>query len=314
MSIFPCQGCIWVDMKRRDFLKLLLSTSLLASCGAGKALPRIGIALGGGGAKGLAHIPMLEVLDELGLRPHRIAGCSVGSVIGVLYASGMSGRAIRELVGGLTISEDENWLESLFSENLGRWFDFAELKLGNGGVIDSAGLITFLRERIEAEQFGQLAIPLSVVATDFWSREQVVFDDGELWGAIKASIAIPGLLEPVERDGRVLVDGGLVNPVPYDLLFAECDVVIAVDVLGERSADSGEGPSYFETTFNTFQIMQNSIMREKRRQREPDIYLKPALQDVRVLEFYKADEIYAQAQGERERLQRLLRQRLDVPG
>lgn len=301
-------------MNRRDFFKLLLSASLLAACGGAKPAPRIGIALGGGGAKGLAHIPMLEVLDELGLRPHRIAGCSVGSVIGVLYAAGMSGRAIRELIDSLTVSEDESWLESLFSENLGRWFDFAKLELGNGGVIDSTGLTAFLQEHIEVERFEQLVVPLSVVATDFWSREQVVFDAGELWSAIRASIAIPGLFEPVQRDGRLLVDGGLVNPVPYDLLFEDCDLVIAVDVLGERSTDSGEGPSYFETTFNTFQIMQNSIMREKRRQREPDIYLKPPIENVRVLEFYKADEIYAQAQGERERLQRLLRRRLEVPG
>ncbi|MCW8828733.1 MAG: patatin-like phospholipase family protein [Gammaproteobacteria bacterium] len=294
-------------MQRRDFLGLLLSTSLLAVAGRASAAPRIGIALGGGGAKGLAHIPILELLDEAGLRPHRIAGTSIGAIIGVLYASGMKGQDIRELLNRLTVSKEESWFESLFSEDLGRWLDFAEFGVGNGGLADSSGLIAYLHEYIGAERFEQLAIPLSVVATDFWSREQVVLQSGELWSALKASIAIPGLFEPVQREGRLLVDGGLVNPVPYDLLFDECDLVIAVDVLGERTAESAEGPGYFETIFNTFQIMQHSIMREKLRQREPDIYLKPAIENVRVLEFYKIDEIYAQAQGEKERLKRLIR-------
>lgn len=293
-------------MYRRDFIKLLLLTSLFGGCGREKAVPRIGIALGGGGAKGLAHIPMLEVLDEAGIRPYRIAGTSVGAVIGALYASGMKGRQIRQLVDRLTVSEDENWLESLFSEDVGRWFDFAELKLGNGGLLDSSAFIEYLREHIGAERFEQLDIPLQLVATDFWSREQVVFDSGELMKAVQASIAIPGLFEPVEYAERVLVDGGLVNPVPYDLLFDDCDLVIAVDVLGKRTPSGGDGPNYFETTFNTFQIMQSSIMREKLRMRAPDIYLKPAIENIRVLEFYKADEIYAQAESERARLKRLL--------
>lgn len=308
-----CEEPLWT-MNRRDVLKLLLASSLLTACARRGEAPRIGLALGGGGAKGLAHIPMLEVLDELGLRPQRIAGTSIGAVIGALYASGLSARAIRELVDRLTVTEDENWLESLFSEDVGRWFEFVELRLGNGGLLDSGAFIDYLREQIEAERFEQLAIPLQLVATDFWSREQVVFDSGELMRAIQASIAIPGLFEPVHYAGRVLVDGGLVNPVPYDLLFDECDLVIAVDVLGQRTPSGGQGPGYFETTFNTFQIMQSSIMREKRRQRAPDIYLQPAIENIRVLEFYRSAEIYAQAQPEQQRLARLLRGVAKVPG
>lgn len=293
-------------MYRRDFLKLILSSTLLAACGREGVPPRVGIALGGGGAKGLAHIPMLEAMDEAGIRPHRIAGSSIGAVMGALYASGLKGSEIRALVDALTVSEDENWLDSLFSEDVGRWFEFVEVKLGNGGLVDSGAFIDYLREKIAVERFEQLSIPLQVVATDFWSREQVVFDSGELFPAIRASIAIPGLFEPVRYAGRVLVDGGLVNPVPYDLLFDDCDLVIAVDVLGQRTPDGDSGPSYFETSFNTFQIMQSAIMQEKRRRRAPDIYLQPAIENIRVLEFYKADTIYRQAEAERQRLVRLL--------
>ncbi|MGM0593984.1 MAG: patatin-like phospholipase family protein [Pseudomonadota bacterium] len=297
-------------MNRRELLKLLLTTPLLHACGGAQDEPRIGLALGGGGAKGLAHIPMLEVLDEFGIKPHRIAGSSIGAVIGALYASGMSGRAIRKMVDELTVADGEDWLDSLFSEDVRRWFSFLELKFGNGGLVDSSVFIEYLGRRLEVERFEQLAIPLQVVAADFWQREEVVFSSGDLLKAIQASIAIPGLFEPVKHAGRVLVDGGMVNPVPYDLLFADCDWVIAVDVLGRRSPDGENGPSYFETTFNAFQIMQRAIMDEKRRHREPAVYLEPAIEDIRVLEFYKADAIYAQSESERRRLERMLEQQL----
>lgn len=301
-------------MYRRDFLKLVITSAVLSACAKKRPEPRIGVALGGGGAKGLAHIPMLEVLDELGLRPHRVAGCSVGAVIGALYASGMSGKGIRELVDRLTVSEDENWLVSLFSEDVGRWFDFIELRLGKGGLVETSAFLEYLQNELGLERFDELQIPLELVATDFWNREQVVMNSGDLLSAINASMAIPGLFEPVQRDGHVLVDGGLVNPVPYDLLLDECDLVIAIDVLGERTPSGDNGPSYFESTFNTFQIMQASIMREKLKLHEPDIYSKPAIKNIRVLEFYKADMIYAQAEEERKRLQHELIRRLKLEG
>ncbi|MDZ7661050.1 patatin-like phospholipase family protein [Thiohalophilus sp.] len=290
-------------MTRREFLTFLAVSILSTGCGRDLKEPKIGLALGGGGARGLAHIPMLEVFDELGIRPHRIAGCSIGAVMGCLYASGLSGMQIRQVVERLTVSEDEDWLDTLFSEDIFNWFDFVEPGMGKGGLIESEALMQYLLDLIEVDDFSQLEIPLTVVATDFWSRRQVVFESGELAFAIRASIAVPGLFAPVEYQGKVLVDGGLVNPVPYDLLFDDCDVVVAIDVLGERTPDTDNGPTYFETIFNTFQIMQAAVMQEKMRNRPPDIYIKPDIQDVRVLEFYKADEIYRQSRSGRDRLQ-----------
>lgn len=296
-------------MRRREFIKLALATSLLGACGRGPA-PRIGLALGGGGANGLAHIPMLEVLDELGVRPHRISGTSIGAIIGALYAAGKSGKALRQIVDRLIVTDNESWLTSLFTEDVGRWFDFIELKLGKGGLVDSSAFIAYLQEQLQLSRFDQLQIPLKLVTTDFWSRNQVVLSSGDLLSAIKASMAVPGLFEPVAIGGRLLVDGGLVNPVPYDLLLDECDYVIAVDVIGERRPDSEDGPGYFDVTFNTFQIMQSALMQAKRKLREPDLYLKPNVANVRMLEFYKADKIYAQAESERQRLYQALRRKM----
>jgi NTE family protein len=103
------------------------------------------------------------------------------------------------------------------------------------------------------------------------------------------------------------VDGGLVNPVPYDLLFDECEVVIAIDVLGNRTPFSDKEPGYFENTFNTFQIMQASIMREKIKYRPPHIYIHPDLNNIGVLDFHRFEEIYDQAMPARNKLKRALR-------
>lgn len=293
-------------MKRREFLAALVAAGVVTSCGQRIKGKRIGLALGGGGAKGLAHIPMLEVFDQLRIKPYRMAGTSIGAVIGSLYASGMSGADIRALLDRLTVSEDESWFDSLRYEEVSRWWEFLDLSVGNGGLVSSDTFINYLAQQLKVSKFRQLEIPLKVVATDFWARKQVVLDSGELLPAIKASMAIPGFFDPVQYKGKVLVDGGLVNPVPYDLLLDECDVVVAVDVLGERTPDSQNGPSYFETTFNTIQILEISILNEKLKQRKPHIYIKPDIRDIRVLEFNRVDEIYKQAEPARKKLYKKL--------
>ena len=172
--------------------------------------PRVGIALGAGGANGLAHILMLEALDEMSIRPYRISGSSIGSVIAALYASGMSGKQIREMVENFIISPRENLIEELLSKDITRWFEFVEIELGHGGLIDSEGFISFLYENIGQDSFEKLDIPLKIVAADLWDRSQVVLESGPLLPAIKSSMALPGVFQPVIHEGRVLIDGGTV--------------------------------------------------------------------------------------------------------
>jgi NTE family protein len=257
--------------------------------------PAIGMALGAGGASGLAHILMLEVLDEMGIQVSCIAGSSIGAIVGYLFAAGMSGKEIRELVERFVLSHQEKPLSRIFEGHTLEWINFVEIELGNGGLLSADGFLAFMSETLKKKSFEELNIPMHIVAADLWTREQVVLASGDLMSAIKASMAIPGVFEPVRRDGRVLIDGGTCNPVPYDLLTDHCDIVIGIDVIGERTQPASGVPGYFETIFNSVKVMQASIMNEKRRHREPDIYISVPVKDIRALEFYRAQEVFEQS-------------------
>jgi NTE family protein len=268
-------------------------------------MKKIGLALGGGGARGLAHIPMLEVFDDLGIRPHRIAGTSIGAVMGALYASGLSGAEIREGVHSMLMAKGESFRSAMRRKDTFKWIKFLDLEFGHGGLLKGDKFIDFLYEAMRVSQFEELQIPLQVVTTDFHSAEQVVIDSGELLNAVKASMALPGLFTPVRWDGRLLTDGGTVNPVPFDLL-ADCDIVVAINVMGALRQTRHRMPSLFRVVLGSFDIMQKSIIFEKLKHAPPDIYIAPDIINVDVLEFYKADIIYEQAKPACQKLKQAL--------
>jgi NTE family protein len=133
-----------------------------------------------------------------------------------------------------------------------------------------------------------------------------VLDSGELLPALQASMALPGVFPPVKLNGRELVDGGVADPLPYDLLTHNCDLVIAIDVSGDRKPVDGEDLSFLGVLFQSFQIMSRNILAEKFRKRQPDIYIRPVIDNVRVLEFYKAKQVFADAMPARMELTRSL--------
>ncbi len=274
--------------------------------------PDIGLALGSGGANGLAHIPVLETLDELKIKPKVISGTSIGAIIGVLYASGHSGLELRKMALDLFAPD-----ESLF----GSWWDrltgaglsgLLSPGLGDGVLLDATGIMEFIQKKIRVKYFEDLDIPVKVVAADFWRKKQVVFSSGEIIPALNASMAVPGLFAPVEFQGRLLVDGAVVNPVPYDLLLNECDFLVAVDVSGVKKRDNEGRPSYLDSIFSTFEIMQQAIMDEKLRQRTPDIYLRPEITDVRLINFLEVQNILEQTEPAKIQLEALLREMLEI--
>ena len=226
-------------------------------------------------------------------------------MIGALYASGISGAEIREGVHSMLMSKGESFREALRRKDTFRWIKFLDLEFGHGGLLKGDKFVDFLYEAMRVSRFEELQIPLQVVTTDFHSSEQVVISTGELLDAVKASMAIPGLFTPVRWDGRVLIDGGSVNPVPFDLLD-DCDTVVAINVMGTLRQTRHKMPSLFRVVLGSFDIMQKSIIAEKLRQAPPDIYIAPEIINVDILEFYKADEIYEQAKPACQKLKQAL--------
>lgn len=258
-------------------------------------MKRIGLALGAGGAKGLCHLAFLQALDELGVRPAVIAGSSIGAVIGGFYAAGVSGARLEQLVQKIGFRD----LSKIV-------LDFSILS--NSAIFKGKGVGDFLSREIPARTFEEVQIPFKVVATNFWDRRPVVFETGNLITAIRASMALPALFEPVLLNGMVLVDGGAVNPLPYDLIRRECDLTIAIDVSGEKTyAPENPVPNMVESILSTFQIMQASIVEAKKQLSPPDIYIKPALTNIRVLDFYRYKEILAGVQDEVQKFKETLK-------
>jgi NTE family protein len=296
-------------LSRRQFLWLAAGSVALActGCERRRAEPRIGLALGGGGAKGLAHILMLETFDELGIRPHIIAGTSIGAIIGALYAAGLSGEEIRLLIEQFLVAErDTDSMLPPLPESL-RWLDFIDPELGSGGLLDSSDFIEFLGEQLPMQHFRKLEIPLKVVASDLLTGNQVVIESGTVLPALKASMAVPGVFRPVELDGRKLIDGGVSNPLPYDLLLDKCDIVVAIDVSGDRELEDEKALSAMGVLLHSFHTMSNNIVAEKLKQQRPDIYIRPEIRNVRVLEFYKAKQIFEESQPAQRQLNKALK-------
>ena len=268
---------------------------------------KVGIALGGGGVRGLAHVCILQVLDDLHMRPAVIAGTSMGAIVGALYASGMSAREIREVIERRLILKNDTWRDVIEKrEDLLKWVSAFKPDFSGSGLINAQGILNSLLSEIKVDSFEDLEIPLLVVAADYWSAEEVIFERGELLPALQASMAVPGVFSPVSIEGRILVDGGVVNLVPYDLLMGRADFIIAVNVSRVRYAGEDEIPNALEAVLGTFDIMQTTMLADKLERLKPDIYVWPQIRDIRMLDFTKIEEVFAQATSAAEELRKQL--------
>jgi NTE family protein len=260
--------------------------------------PTLALALGGGGARGLAHIHALLALDDLGVKPVAISGTSIGAIVGVGYAAGMSGSDILEFM-----------LKSLGNraELMARLWRLRPVGLGgvqirfNGpGRLDMESVLkVFLPEKLP-HKFEDLQIPLTVIATDYYAQKPAIFTSGPLLPALAGSAAIPALFRPIMHEGRVLIDGGIANPVPFDVLKGKADITLAIDVVGGPSGPSDRLPSPVDVLFGASQLMMQSIIAEKMRAGAPDIFLRPKVDSWRVMDFLKIKEILRQTEGFRD--------------
>lgn len=252
--------------------------------------PTVALALGGGGARGLAHIPVLEVLDELGIRPVAIAGTSIGAVIGAAYAAGISGQALRRHV--LDVFADQTAVAAkLIACRVGRFADLFG-GLGNPVMVDGERVLERFWPAAMPTDFADLRMPFTAVATDLDARQAVGLTSGDLRSAVAASMAIPGLVKPVERDGAVLIDGAAADPVPVAAVAGKADIVIAVDLVSapptRHVSPERAVPTAYQALFAGFMVMQYRLVEERLARTAPDIHLKPSVGAFTVLDFLRA--------------------------
>ena len=226
--------------------------------------PRIGLALGGGAARGFAHIGVIQVLEENGIRADLVVGTSAGSLVAALYASGKNGAALNELADGMDETAFTDW------------------SFPGRGLLRGEALARYVRDNTGGRMIEQMKLPLGIVATDLGNGQPILFQIGDAGMAVRASSAVPAVFQPVRIGAREYVDGGLVSPVP--VRFARqmgAEVVIAVDISAAPEGNATGDP--MRMLLQTFAIMGRSINNFELR--EADVVMRPKLNGVGSADF-----------------------------
>lgn len=251
---------------------------------------KVGLALGGGAARGLAHIGVLELMEKEGIPIDYIAGTSAGALIGSLYAQGKSAREIKEVA-----------IEMSAVEKALLWDPSIELS----GIFAGKRITKLLESIIGKARFEDLQIPFSCVAVDIITGEEVILKEGSVVEAVRASISVPIVFTVVKKDGRYLVDGGLLNPVPVDVARKMgADFVIAVNVLpliGKKNSihrskkgKKEDKPGIFHVALNTIEIANSHFVEETLK--TADFVIEPDTTKINPADFWTAEETILQGE------------------
>ena len=206
---------------------------------------KIGLALGSGGARGIAHIGVLQVLEENGIPIHLVSGCSIGSIVGAIYATGTDLRML------------EKYILSLSARDI-----MDPAIRAHGGLLQGNKLEEMVRVFTHNQSFGQTRIPFYCTAVDLESGQLVTFTEGKICRAVRASMSIPGMFAPTRIADRWYIDGGALEEIPVDVLHENgADVIIGVDLTERRGFPSGSKPGSYKTVLRAFDIMQMEITR-----------------------------------------------------
>ena len=241
---------------------------------------RVALVLAGGGARGVAHIGAIEELEERGFEIAAVAGTSMGALIGGMYASGH-------------LDAFKKWMCSLDKYKV---FGLVDFTISSEGLVKGDRVIHAMEELVPDVRIEQMPVPFAAVAADLLTGREVVFDRGGLYDAIRASISIPSVFQPVRRDGMVLVDGGTVNPLPLNRVRREeGDLLVAVDVSAPFGADpttrANASLNYYKVLIASSQIMQQHITQLMCRLYRPDVLVQMPADSYGMFEFYRSAEL-----------------------
>lgn len=231
-----------------------------------KLPPRIGLALGGGAARGFAHVGVIQVLEEAGIHPQVVAGTSAGSLVAAFYASGKKGEELQKLAMGMDEATIADWTLPLF----------------NRGMLRGEALAKYVNTQVRSRLIEDMPIPLGIVATDLKTGAGIVFQRGDTGTAVRASSAVPAVFQPVRIAGRDYVDGGLHSPVPVRAARSMgAELVVAVDISSPPEGAVTDGT--LEVLLQTFSIMGKSI--NTLELKDAEVVVRPALHGISSADF-----------------------------
>ena len=231
-----------------------------------KRAPRVGLALGGGAARGFAHVGVIQVLEEAGIRPDMVVGTSAGSLVAAIYASGRTGAQLQQIALEMEEATFTDWTLPFFGR----------------GVLRGEALARYVNQQVRGLTIEAMPMPLGVVATDLQSGEGILFRGGDAGLAVRASSAVPSVFQPVRIGAHEYVDGGLVAPVPVGYARQMgAELVIAVDISSEPLGNASDGA--LQVLLQTFAIMGKSL--NSYALRGADVVVRPALSSVRSADF-----------------------------
>lgn len=231
-----------------------------------KVPPRIGLALGGGAARGFAHVGVIQVLEEAGIRPVLVSGTSAGSLVAAIYASGKSGKQLQQVAETMEEATFADWTLPLF----------------NRGMLRGDALARYVNTQVGSRLIEDLPMPLGIVATDLNSGQSMLFQRGDTGTAVRASSSVPAVFQPVRISGRDYVDGGLVSPVPVRAARQMgAELVIAVDI--SSAPENNQAGGTLDVLLQTFSIMSKSINYFELK--EADVVVRPALAGISSADF-----------------------------
>ncbi len=269
--------------------------------------PRIGLALGSGGARGFAHIPVLEAFDDCGVTPVLVHGSSIGAVIGAAWRAGHSGAALRAHVLATVASPMALAADAAMSQGGGLR---QILSHGLGAfLLDGEKLLPRVWPQPMPERFEDLRAPFAAFAADLQTGEPRALSSGPLLPAVAASMAIPGVFRPVAHEGRMLIDGVAAEPVPVAGLIARCDLVVAVELNGvaaDASPQSGRDP--LALAARGLSLLEHALTREKLAAAPPDLLLQPDVGQILPLDMLRAEAAIAAGEAAGARVRQWLRE------
>ncbi len=249
------------------------SVTVIPSPGPGPSVPaaekrvaHIGLALGGGAARGFAHVGVIQALEEAGIRPELVAGTSAGSLVAALYASGKNSTQLKKVADSMEEAEITDWM----------------IPILNRGALRGEALARYVNTQVGGLSIEQMKLPLGIVATDLQSGEPMLFRRGSTGTAVRASSAVPGVFQPVRLGSREYVDGGLVSPVPVrQAREMGANFVIAVDISSDPEGNLAGDT--FQILMQTFTIMGKSL--NSYGLKDANLVVRPALTGVKSADF-----------------------------